>query len=489
MSHRDKTGRTASQPPTQATGTPGSYAGQLRSAMVGLLAEFDTSGIVFRRDCGWSVRALIAAALIWAWSGKVSLQDRFAQARRLVGRLDVGSSPTKVSYQAFLKLLVRWTPELSSRLKSVYRNRMRRDFADSFHTFGFSLFGGDGSKLQLPRTRSNEGRYSPKKSRKNKRKRGRGRSARRPQSQAARQQRSRDKKGDSPQMALTLLFHLEWRLPWDWRTGPYDSSERGHLGEMIADLPDDALVVADCGFVGYDFWSELLASGRQFVIRVGGNVRLLRKLGRVRESRGTVYLWPDKARERKREPLVLRLVEVHDGRQSWFLVTSVRDTNRLSDRQIAEIYRRRWRIELSFRHLKQTFGRAKLRSHKAEHAAIEAEWSLLGLWGMLLHARGQLESTTGPPWRGQVSIAKVLRAFRQALDEPDSRPGRGESLPERLAQAIVTPRHKHDRTSRGYPRKKYEPDAQPPRVTLATPKEIQLAKQIAAQRSEKGLTA
>lgn len=489
MSHRDKTGRTASQPRTQETSAPGTSASELRSAMIELLAGVDFSGIVFRGDCGWSVRALIAAALIWAWSGKLSLQDRFAQARRLIGRLGVGLSPTKVSYQAFMKLLVRWTPELSSRLKSVYRDRMRRDFTGSFRTFGFSLFGGDGSKLQLPRTRSNEGRYSPQKSRKNTQKRGQGRSARRPQSQAARWQRSRDKKGDSPQMALTLLFHLEWRLPWDWRTGPYDSSERGHLGGMIADLPHDALVVADCGFVGYDFWSELLASGRQFVIRVGGNVRLLRKLGRVRESSGTVYLWPDKARERKREPLVLRLVEVHDGRQSWFLVTSVRDTNRLSDRQIAEIYRRRWRIELFFRHLKQTFGRAKLRSHKAEHAAIEAEWSLAGLWGMLLHARGQLESRTGPPWRGQVSIAKVLHAFREALDEPDARPGRGESLRERLAQAIVSPRHKHDRTSRGYPRKKYEPEAKPPRVTTATPREIQLATQLAAEHRQKGLTA
>jgi hypothetical protein len=464
-------------------------AGHLRSTIIGLLAEVDPSGIVFRIDCGWSVRSLVVAALIWAWSGRASLQERLAQSRRLVGRLGVGSSPQKVSYQAFLKLLVRWTPELRSRLMSAYRSRMLRDFADSFRTFGFSLFAGDGSKLQLPRTRSNEARFSPRKSRKRPRKqRGRGRSARRPRSLAARQQRSRDKKGDSPQMALTKLFHLELRLPWDWRIGPYDASERGHLREMIPDLPDDALVVADCGFVGYDFWSELLASGRQFVIRAGGNVRLLRKLGRVRESHGTIYLWPDTARKRQQEPLTLRVVEVHDGRQSWFLVTSVRDTNRLSDRQVAEIYRRRWRIELYFRHLKQTFGRAKLRSHKAEHAAIEAEWSLLGLWGMLLHARGPLEPPNGPPLRGQISVAKVLLAFRQALDEPDARPGRGESLRELLARAIVTPRRNHDRTSRGYPRKKYEPDAKPPRVTLATPKEIQIAKQIAGDCRAKGLT-
>jgi len=92
----------------------------------------------------------------------------------------------------------------------------------------------------------------------------------------------------------------------------------------------------------------------------------------------------------KQPPLVLRLVEVHDGRQSWYLVTSVLNPNRLSDQQVAKIYGYRWRIELFFRHFKQTFGRAKLRSHKGEHAECEAEWSLLGLWTMLLHARLQL---------------------------------------------------------------------------------------------------
>lgn len=112
-------------------------------------------------------------------------------------------------------------------------------------------------------------------------------------------------------------------------------------------------------------------------------------LGVVRESAGTVYLWPDKAAKRRQPPLVLRLVVVRGPRHAWFLVTSVRDRQRLSDRQVAEIHRRRWGVEAYFRHFKQTFGRGKLRSHKAEHAACELEWSLLGLWAMLLFAHAQ----------------------------------------------------------------------------------------------------
>ena len=46
---------------------------------------------------------------------------------------------------------------------------------------------------------------------------------------------------------------------------------------MTADLPPDTLLTADCGFFGYEFWSELVVSNREFVIRVGGNDRLLMK--------------------------------------------------------------------------------------------------------------------------------------------------------------------------------------------------------------------
>ena len=246
---------------------------------------------------------------------------------------------------------------------------------------------------------------------------------------------------------------------------------------MIPDLPGDALIVADCGFVGYDFWSELLASGRQFVIRVGGNVRLLKNLGVVREVNGTIYLWPDKAAKRKQPPLALRLVVVHDGRQPWYLVTSVRDAQRLSDKQVAQIYKLRWRIELFFRHFKQTYGRAKLRSYKAEHTECEAQWSLLGLWAMLLHTQIRQKRAHGTV--GHVSVARVLRAFGQALDEPSCRPWAGAALADKLLTALVDPYKRRDRTSRSYPRKKYEPPTKPPRISQATPGQRQLAKAAA----------
>ncbi len=462
MSHRDKDSRTPSVTNTQ----------EVAAAIQALLGKTRWN-VALRKDCGWSVLGLVMTTLVWAASSQGTLIGRFGQALKFARGLGRRLAPAKTSYQAFMKLLVRWTAELRQEIVLQYHWAMERDFSEEFRIAGFVPLGADGSKAQLARTRSNEMRYSPAKTRAKKGK-NRRKTRRRRCSCRVRAKQARDKKADSPQMALTLLHHLRLRLPWDWRLGSYDSSERQHLLDMVPHLPSDALVAADCGFVGYEFWAALLASQRQFVIRVGGNVRLLKKLGLARERCGTIYLWPNKAAKRGQQPLVLRLVEVHDGRQSWYLVTSVLDPKRLSDQQVAQIYGYRWRIELFFRHFKQTYGRAKLRSHKAEHAECEAQWSLLGLWTMLLHARLQLPKGN----RGRLSVARVLRAFAHAIDYYKWRPEPGESLHELLSEAVIDPYRRRDKSSRDYPRKKYERQAGAPHIVLATRIQRQLGQEI-----------
>ena len=477
MSHRDQHSGTSTQANSQA----------VLSAMNEILERVDWQAIQFRRDCRWSIQGLVMAALIWAWSSNKTLTGRFARSLRIVRRLGKRFAPAELSYQGFLELLCRWTARLRSCLVRAFQDRMEKEFPDEFRFAGYVVLGGDGSKLLLARTVSNQSFYSHAKPRKKKPKDSR-RSSTRAKSRKSREQQSRNKKADSPLMAMTALLHVGLRLPWDWRLGPSDISEREQLRSMIADLPPDTLLTADCGFFGYEFWSELIASGRQFVIRVGGNVRMLRKLGVARESHGTVYLWPDSAAKRRQPPLVLRLVEIHDGRQSWFLVTSVVDQKRLSDQQIIQIYSRRWRVELFFRDFKQTFGRSKLLSHKATHAECEAEWSLLGLWAMLLYAR--IQQKNHPPQTEEVtkvSVARVISAFAQAIQEFNSSPDHGDSLTEQLNRAVVDSYQRKDKRSRGYPRKKYETQAKPPRIYNASKAQRQAAKQVMANTKQKPL--
>ena len=67
---------------------------------------------------------------------------------------------TAATYQAFLKLLRAWTAALAAALIVALRRRMQEDLAERFAVAGFAAFGVDGSRLQLPRTASNEARFS-----------------------------------------------------------------------------------------------------------------------------------------------------------------------------------------------------------------------------------------------------------------------------------------------------------------------------------------
>ena len=159
------------------------------------------------------------AALIWSWSSKAALNERLEQALRIVRRLGCAMASQSASYQGLMELLVRWTKDLRICLVSAFRNRMEREFPELYRFAGFVVIGAEGSNLQLSRTLAHQDFYAPAKTRgKNgKKRRKSNRRAKRPKSRNAREQQARRKKAESPQMALTALFHIGLRLSWDWR--------------------------------------------------------------------------------------------------------------------------------------------------------------------------------------------------------------------------------------------------------------------------------
>lgn len=459
MSHRDQCRRNSFSAGAQ----------DLKSVISWLLAEADFGALNPPRDGRWSFRGLVIMALLWVWSEEATLTGRFTFVLGIAGRLWPQEIGQPISYQAFTKRLTRWTAALLVPLQQTLRQRLQRSLRVHWHIAGRCVFGVDGSKLELARTESNEQRFAPSATRT-------GRPTRYSRRSSRQSDRSRRKKADTPQLWITTLWHAGTGLPWDWRLGPSDSSERSHLLDMMASLPPQSLITADAGFVGYPLWSALRAAGHDLLIRVGGNVRLLKQLGFARESQGTVYLWPDAAARRHQPPLVLRLVVVQGTRHPWYLVTSVCDPRQLNDHDIIEIYRHRWGVELFYRHFKQTFARRKLRSHVAEHVLCEAHWSLVGLWVMLLYAEQHLHRRRVPPRR--MSVAGVLRAFRGLLKHPCVLLPPSTRLAEALDAAVIDSYTRRNKHSRNYPRKKYDPPCGPPTLLTASRQQKQLAVQL-----------
>ena len=173
-------------------------------------------------------------------------------------------------------------------------------------------------------------------------------------------------------MWLTLLWHMGLHMPWGWASGPSYSNEREHFRAMLAgqEFPENTLFCADAGFTGYELWRAMAEAGHAFLIRVGSNVRLLRKLGYAREGRGVVYFWTDHAARDRHPPLVLRQFALQvvsrllglvprpkfghlaehrlpDGRTllcSYHPSQQNTSTGKLTDRMLTDVFRRARRI-------------------------------------------------------------------------------------------------------------------------------------------------
>jgi hypothetical protein len=462
-----------------------SHAYDLHKALRWLMVGVSLSGIVFRPECSWTPETLMFAGLLWAWSDEKTLIERFATARKIIIHCYGEQQQPAGSYQAFIKLLRKWTEPLRKVLVAAFRQRMMQMLAAVWLVEGWLVFAADGTKADVPRTRKNEERYSPK-SKLSREAQKRRRQHRRRRRQRA-TQAARERKANTPRIWLTMLWHVGSGLPWDWRTGPSDSSERGHFQDMLGSLPASSLLTADAGFVGYELWKTIVQAGHQLLVRVGSNVKLLRKLGYAREREGLVYLWPDHAAKKRLPPLVLRLVVVSNpGRGLIYLVTSVMSQAALSDAQAAVVYGKRWGIEVYYRHWKQTFERRKLRSQNPDNAMVELHWSLLGMWAMGLHSHACLVNEGVLP--EQISFAGVWRAYRRAMREYKSPPDPGERMRQLLDRAIIDPYKRKNKASRDYPRKKQEQATGAPILRNATRAQVQQASELEREQKQ-GLTA
>ena len=248
---------------------------------------------------------------------------------------------------------------------------------------------------------------------------------------------------------------------------------------MVDDLPSRALLIGDAGFVGYELCRKLLCSGRSFLLRVGGNIRLLRKLGYYQRERGDiVYLWPQKRQKGGREkPLVLRLIRLRKGKQALYLLTNVLDRRQLTNAQARKLYQLRWGEEVFYRSYKQTMQRRKLLSRTAPTCLVESQWTLLGLWLLGLLTVSRILATRGPPKRWSVARSRDL--VRQALRNERPRRSARQPLADLLARALLDNyQRSSDKTARNYSRKKKEKPPGPPKIKTAQRSEIKRARRL-----------
>lgn len=416
----------------------------------------------FHGNTKWKAEQLVAQALIWSWQETKYVTDAFDHTREACE--DLRMNEIAKSYTSMMNALERYHWVLAPRLRERLQRLAEEVGGRHFETSGWIPIGFDGSRATAPRSISNEKAFCASDY-------GKGKRAKYGKKKSKGLRRKRNKQNpphpQAPQAWITMLWHMGLRLPWTWRLGPSNSSERDHVKQVLLEeeFPDNTLFCGDAGFTGYPLWHLILASGGDFLVRVGANVKLLSEHADVKKLGGGIVLcWPKGKMDSGEPPLRLRLVRVKVGKTRMWMLTSVLDRKKLNHKQIIRFYQMRWGIEVEFRGLKQTIDKHTLRCRNSDRLLVELDWSLramavaelLALREQIASAENNKDESYDPQDR---SLANTMRALRKCIRNLHKYSTPEDGLMHHLSRALV--QRYHNRTDKRARYRPKNPDKKP----------------------------
>jgi hypothetical protein len=165
---------------------------------------------------------------------------------------------------------------------------------------------------------------------------------------------------------LEAVFDVRRQL---WRTVRFtpeaQQNEKVDARALAATVPPGSLILADLGYFGFAWFDWLTEAGYCWVSRFRQKtsyqvIHTYYTQGQMFD--GLVWLGAHRA---DRAAHAVRLVRFPVGNQTFHYITNVLDPAQLSPRTLAQLYARRWDIEMAFRLLKQHLGLHLLWSAKS----------------------------------------------------------------------------------------------------------------------------
>lgn len=266
----------------------------------------------------------------------------------------------------------------------------------------------DGSTLDVADTESNEGAFG-------------------------RPGASRGRAG-FPKIRFVSLVENGTHVLFSAQVDAYTVGEDTLAREVLADLADGMLCLADRGFFSYELWQLARSNGAELVWRVREN-HVLPCIRRLEDGSYLSKIYPSPAdRKRDRNGVDVRVVEYHldgakDATKLYRLVTTILDSEAAPGEELAVLYHERWEIEGAFDEFK-THLRGRqivLRSKSPELVRQEFYGLMLAHFAIrsLMH-EAALKADVDPD---TVSFTHTVRVFRRKLPRYVSIPPSGEKNP------------------------------------------------------------
>jgi hypothetical protein len=267
-----------------------------------------------------------------------------------------------------------------------------------------------------------------------------------------------------PVAHLLMLVHAHSGLILDVRVAPLRTHDLRHAGELHPHLQAGDLAVADRAFCSYGHVATLQQQGVFVVFRMHQRLRddHLRRFdpagaGRAKNSRAfelltaidsndRIVMWykpaqPPQTMSAEKYAalpafLAVRIVRYTIQRRGYrtrrvSLLTTLLDPQVYPAKDLADLYGRRWQIEVNFRHLKQTLGLDVLRCQTP--AGVEKEIVMFALVYNLVRALMLAEAQRRAVAPNRISFVDALRHLSWPLLQAElplivnpDRPGRFE---------------------------------------------------------------
>jgi hypothetical protein len=190
--------------------------------------------------------------------------------------------------------------------------------------------------------------------------------------------------------AFGALFDLRRQ---QWRTVRYHpdphQNEKVDARTLVTTLPPGSLVLADLGYFGFAWFDGLAAAGYFWVSRLRHKTsytvrHVYYQDGETLDALVDLGVW-----RTDRAAHTVRLVQFRHRGVLYRYLTNVLDPTLLALRQIAELYARRWDIELGFKLVKTQLGLHLLWSAKPP-VILHQLWAVLTIAQILLALRMEI---------------------------------------------------------------------------------------------------
>lgn len=250
-----------------------------------------------------------------------------------------------------------------------------------------------------------------------------------------------------PQLRLLTLTALATHLVREAVFGEYSKNEMRYARDLLPAVPDHSLTVFDKGFLSADLLLQLQQTGteRHWLIPAKANSKWERLDAHPTDYRVRMKVSPQ-AREHNPslpfhwEARAIETVSRHGRRR--ILLTSLLDAKAWPAKEVAAQYQERWRIETSYRELKQEMLGDELTLRSGTPQTVRQEvWGALLAYNLVRLEMAEVAREVGIV-ATDLSFTTALHYLRYewswlAISSPGTLPTRLLRLRERLGDLLL----------------------------------------------------